>query len=535
MKTQQKFSGSLLLAAAVVLSAGSFTACSSDDSDVSPVSSGGLAGTGGSEAGVGGSSGQAGSAGMGGAQDGGLGGAAGAAGSDAAAKAMLRVVHASPSAPAVDLYVKGNSTPVATALEYGKATPYLEVPGGTYDIEIRAASAMPSDPAAFEVTGLAVADGSKYTAVAVGDLASSVSEDKFRVLPYEEKFASVGTGKVRLRIVHGSFDAPTVDLDVGNDDPANAELKGLARFAETGADGVELPAAQALQLGIAAASSTVTAFTSPALPDGLAAFVIATGELKRSPRDPKGFGLLAVLPDSTTVFIQQNPFLYALHASPDAPAVDIYAGAAEVFDNVPFGVMGRIQVPPAEYTLDFFAGQAGVTPKPSSSPAASIKTPALDPGATYLAVASGLLSSSGANKFQLVALADGFDSPASGKARVRAVHASPDAPSVDIGAVSMAGKLDANPPITNVSFPSATDAAGLELPAASLTLGFAPTGSLNTVKEFDVSLPDGGKLFAIAAGLLAPGSNQPAFQLLVVNATASSILEKWSVASVAAK
>jgi hypothetical protein len=106
---------------------------------------------------------------------------------------------------------------------------------------------------------------------------------------------------------------------------------------------------------------------------------------------------------------------------------------------------------------------------------------------------------------------------------------------VDIGTVTTAGKLDASPPITNASFGASTAAAGLELGATSLTLGFAPTGSLNTVKEFGVSLPDGGRLIAVAAGLLAPGSNQPAFQLLVVNATSKSILDKWTVAAVPAK
>jgi hypothetical protein len=459
----------------------------------------------------------------------------GSSGADAGSNAMLRVVHASPTAPAVDLYVKGNATPVATSLQYGKATGYLEVPAGTYDIEIRAAGASPSEPPAFEVMGLALAEGSKYTAVAAGDLASSNSDDKFRVLPFEEKFDAVGAGKLRLRIVHAGFDAPTVDLDVGNDDPAMPEVAGLARFADTGAAGVELPAAQALQVGIASASSTVTAFTTPAVPEGVTAFVIATGELKLSPRDDLGFALLAVLPDSSTVWLKQNPFVYALHASPDAPAVDIYAGAAEVFDNVAFGQMGRIQVPPSDYTLDFYAGQAGSTPKPAGAPAASAKTPVLEAGGSYLAIASGLLGQTGEKAFQLVPLAEGFDKPAAGKASVRVVHASPDAPAVDIGTVTTAGTLDPGPAITNVSFPAATDAKGLALPATSLTLGLAATGSLATVKEFAVSLPDGGRLFAIAAGLLTPGAGQPPLQLLVVNASSTSILDKWTVASVPAK
>jgi hypothetical protein len=105
---------------------------------------------------------------------------------------------------------------------------------------------------------------------------------------------------------------------------------------------------------------------------------------------------------------------------------------------------------------------------------------------------------------------------------------------VDIGTVTVTGKLDANPPIKNFAFPASTDAAGLALPAGALTLGLAATGSLDTVAEFGLSIPDAGRLYAVAAGLLTPAANQPALQLLIVNASSTSILTPWSVASVPA-
>ena len=446
--------------------------------------------------------------------------------------AMVRVVHASSTAPAVDLYAKGSSTPVATNIAYGSATDYLELPEGTYDLEIRAAGASPSEPAAFEVTGLSVMGGEKYTAIAAGDLGSSDPSDQFRVIPLMEGFESPASGTIRARIVHASFDAPTVDLDVGNDDPMNPELAGLERFAETGEAGVELPAETALQVGIAAGGSTVTAFTTPALADGSELLIIATGEVSDMPSDESGFSLLAVLPDSSTAWIKQNPFVYALHASPNAPAVDIYAGDAEIFDNVPFGAMGRIQVPPASYTLDFYGGMAGATPKPASSPAASASTPDLMAGETYVAIATGLLGAAGAEAFQLFPIVEGFNTPMMGEALLRVVHSSPDAPAVDIGTVTTTGTLDANPPIVNAAFPAATDEAGLPLPAGvNLTLGVAATGTSATVAEFDVNFVEGQRLVAVAAGLLAPASGEPGFQLLVIDKTSTSILEPWSVAS----
>ena len=52
--------------------------------------------------------------------------------------AMLRAVHASPDAPAVDIYVEGVADPVAVALGYTQTTPYLDLAAGTYNIQLRA-------------------------------------------------------------------------------------------------------------------------------------------------------------------------------------------------------------------------------------------------------------------------------------------------------------------------------------------------------------------------------------------------------------
>lgn len=474
---------------------------------------------------MGGTGGSAGMAGSGGGA-----GMAGSGGGTMPADAMIRVVHASPTAPAVDIYPAGGDSTLFDNLAYGEATDYATLPEGTYSLDIRIAGSDPTTDPVITIEDIALEGEKSYTAVAAGNVASTEAEDSFRVLPLEDAFDDAGSN-TRLRIVHASYDAPTVDLDVGNDDPSAPEVSGLDRFADTGVAGVDLPAETSLQVGIAAGGATVTAFSTPELPAGTEAYVIATGLLSDAPREDTGFALLAVLADGTTAWIKQNPFVYALHASPDAPAVDIYAGDAELVDNAAFGDMARIQVPPGSYTLEFFAGTAGATPKPTDPAAASADTPDLEAGGTYLAVAGGLLGSTGANAFQLIPLVEGFADPASGEAAVRVMHGSPDAPAVDIGTVTTAGTLDANPPIVNVAFPAATDEAGLALPATDLTLGVAATGSTATVAEFDVSLADGGRLFAIASGLLTPNGSQPAFQLMVIDATSKSILEPWSIAS----
>ena len=44
---------------------------------------------------------------------------------------QLRVVHASPDAPAVDVYAKGVTTPLFTNVKYGQATGYIDVAEAT--------------------------------------------------------------------------------------------------------------------------------------------------------------------------------------------------------------------------------------------------------------------------------------------------------------------------------------------------------------------------------------------------------------------
>lgn len=439
-------------------------------------------------------------------------------------KATLRVVHASPDAPAVDVWVKGLSAPIVRGAKYGDASPYLEVPAGTYTIELRAAPSQVSDPVAFSVEGVAIPKGAKITAIAAGFLASKDPADAFRILPLAEQFAAAGD-QARVRIVHASADAPTVGIDVGNDDPKAPEIASLGRFADTGPAGVALPAGQAAQVGIVAGGARVTAFTTPALPAGGELFVIATGRLGSVPQASDAFSLLAIGPSGAIGFVRQNPIVYALHASPDAPSVDIFAGSAELADSLAFGGLSApIQVPPGSYTLDFFAHAEG-SMRPSGAPATSQPTGALQAGQRYLAVAKGFLAS-GTPSFQLAAFVDEFETKDSARARIRVVHASPDAPAVDVGVVS--GASISPVIVSSLAFQSATPGPGLGIDPRTYTLGITPAGQNDTiVRSFDVPASAGVRAFVVAAGALDEKKGQP-FRLLVID----TAVAPWKVAAV---
>ncbi len=445
--------------------------------------------------------------------------------------ARLRVVHASPDAPAVDVYAQGQTTPLFTNVAYGAVTDYVEVAPGNAIIELRAAGAAPTSAPVYATDSLTIAPAAEITAVAAGLLASQAPESSFRVLPYLEEFAATDQGTARVRIIHAGADAPAVGLDVEND--GVIEVQNLERFADTGATGVALPAGQSLQLGIVAGTPAepVTAFTLPALTAGAELFVVATGLLEEKPREEAGFALLAVGEQGRIGLVRQNPMVYALHASPDTPGVDIFAANSELADNLIFGnLTARIQVPPGVYSLDFFAHQPG-NARPMGPPAATRETPMLMAGERYLVVASGFLGASDSVPgFTLLAYSEGFVEAQDG-VRLRVVHASPDAPPVDVGPLT-GGLMPMDPPFQDLAFSQASPAEGLQLEPIAITAGVSPAD--DAVREpvasfaLDLGAFAGQELFGVAAGALAPRQGQEGFRLLVVNTSA----RPWSVVEV---
>lgn len=439
-------------------------------------------------------------------------------------KTMLRVVHASADAPPVDVWVKGGSAPLVSGIAYGGATTWVEVEAGTYDLELRVSPSTAADPAVYATGPVTLEKGEKLSAIAAGLIGSTADANKFRVLAVKEEFAPAGSGSAIVRVVHASPDAPTVGIDLHDDDASSPEISNIDRFTDSGAAGFPLTAGESLQIGIAAGGNRVTAFTTPPLPEGEQILVIATGLVAERANEVDGFALLAVGVDGAIGFIKQNPMVYALHASPDAPAVDLYAGDAALVSNISFGQLSKpLQVPPGDYTIDFRAAGAD----PSGAPAASAKTGALSAGESYLSIATGFLGSSGADGFRLASYEERFDRTNAEAARARLVHGSPDAPAVDIGILNVENRV--NPVlVSNISFGDASAADGLDTGTGTIPLGVTPAGSNDTVvASFHVVATAGLRAFAVAAGSLSPEKGE-SFRLLVVDTQTTP----WAVATI---
>jgi hypothetical protein len=176
--------------------------------------------------------------------------------------------------------------------------------------------------------------------------------------------------------------------------------------------------------------------------------------------------------------------LNVVHASPDAPAVDVYIDGAKALGDLAFGATsGWVAVPAGEHQVQVTA--AGAELETAVIDAAVT----LEEGAAYEVAATGLLAEiePQVNQVNLSAIGS-EDEP---MARVRVVHASPDAPAVDV-AVKGGDVL-----IEDLAFPGASDY--LSVPAASYDLEVRPTGTTDVALDLPGVELEAGMVYTIYA------------------------------------
>ncbi|HEY5639581.1 MAG TPA: DUF4397 domain-containing protein [Dehalococcoidia bacterium] len=179
--------------------------------------------------------------------------------------------------------------------------------------------------------------------------------------------------------------------------------------------------------------------------------------------------------------------LRVLHASPDAPAVDVYLDGAEAISDLAFDdITDYVSVPAGAHTVEVFPASADGAGDPVID--ASVT---LDSGVDYTVAAVGQL----ANLEPLV-IVDDNSAPAAGQANLRFVHASPDAPAVDIYAAG-AGVV-----VPAAAFKDASGYLGLD--AATYDLEVRAAGTETVALDLPgIALEEGNTYTAFAVGLLA--------------------------------
>jgi hypothetical protein len=182
-------------------------------------------------------------------------------------QAWIRVLHGSPDAPAVDVYLDGGATPAITALAFGKITDYTPVPAGDHAVKVCATGSITVCP--IDVPKLTVADGKKYTIAATNVLAKIQTQ-------VIEDAPTVDAAGAQVRVVHFSANTPAVDVYVNG-------AKAVTALAYPNAtEYLPLPGADYAVKVCATGSTTVCPINVPKLTvaDGTAYSVFAVGYLQ---------------------------------------------------------------------------------------------------------------------------------------------------------------------------------------------------------------------------------------------------------------
>jgi hypothetical protein len=178
----------------------------------------------------------------------------------------------------------------------------------------------------------------------------------------------------------------------------------------------------------------------------------------------------------------------AVHLSPDAPNVDVWADGNVVFSNVAFGEFSDYA------TVPFGTYNIQVVPAGATEPVVIDADLRLQPVKDYTVLAVNTLDS-----IEPIVIADRRFAVHPRQASVRFVHASPDAPAVDIA-------LDDGPVVfADVEFKEVEDY--LRLPAGEYDLEVRLAGTDTVALDLPpLTFESGTAYTAVAQGLVSDGS-----------------------------
>ncbi len=401
--------------------------------------------------------------------------------------AKLRIVHASPDAPKVNVLAGG--TALVSNLDFAAISPLASVTEGSASVEIKAL--VPGGQSTvFGPATLNFARDKIYSAIAVGNAASLAVE----VFAIDD--TAVTAGRTRLTVFHGAAAAPGVDvyLTAPAADLASATAVGTFSFKQKIGPAEVANGDYRIRVTPAGArspviydSGTVTLAGGDlflaAVPSPLAA-KFGSGYAPIQLILSSGSGPATVLHDTAT-----PAALRVVHASPDTPAVDVVVNgnfAQPLVDDLAFPAFTPyVQVPAASYNVKVAAAADN-----SVVPINADLTLARGTVSSVLAV--GPLAS-----VAPLVLSDDVRRIAT-EARVRIVHAAPSAPNVDVFVTAPgAGIASATPVLSNVPFKAASDY--LSLAAGNYDVAVAPTGTRTpAIGPVGISVSNGKTYTAIA-------------------------------------
>lgn len=230
--------------------------------------------------------------------------------------ARLQVIHnaADPAAATVDIYV--NDSLFVDDFDFREATPFVDVPAGvTLNIGVAPGNSISAGDTLVNIP-VVLAAGETYAAIANGvlDPSSFTANPDGRDIAFtlfardDAQEAAMTSGNVEFAVLHGSTDAPTVDVVARNvatlvDNAAYGDFTGYISVPEND---------YILDVTDASGSNIVASYSAPLATLGLAdsaLVVFASGFLDPAAnQNGPAFGLYAVLPGGGAA-VELPPYL----------------------------------------------------------------------------------------------------------------------------------------------------------------------------------------------------------------------------------
>ena len=203
-----------------------------------------------------------------------------------------------------------------------------------------------------------------------------------------------------------------------------------------------------------------------------------------------GLAAIALLVVGPSAFAESDTtHIRVAHLSPDAPNVDVWVDGSVTLEDVPFqAVSDYLELPAGEHRIQ-------ISPAGATEPIVIDATVDFAAGQAYTVAATGLL---GDDDLSPIVLQDDL-SPTAERAKVRFVHTSPDAPSVDV-AVAGGPVL-----FSDVVFREASGYAAVD--PATYDLDVRPAGTMDVALNVPgVTFEAGANYTVFAIGQLSDGT-----------------------------
>lgn len=399
----------------------------------------------------------------------------------------VQVLHGSPDAPPVNVLV--NDSQVLGNVDYKVGSALLSLDEGTYSIRVD--GILPGDDeTVIGPVDLDFAADTVYTIAAVNSVAS------IEPVVLSRPDTAVAAGAARLHVLHAAAAAPSVDVYVTTPGADLTATAPVGTFEFKGTIGPAEVAAGDYQVRVAVAGDPETVvFDSGTLTlnDGDDLTIAAVPNTAGGPAPISlvaltGSGSAEILDVATPATLQ------VVHASPDAPAVDVLVDGATLVPGLAFAeATGFVEVPGGTYE---------VTVTVADNPGAIAIGPLdldLQPGVRYSVLAVGELSA-----IEPLLLSDDPRRVAT-NAKVRIVHASPTAANVDIYVTASGADITTlEPTLSDVPFKENTGF--IDLAAGEYAVTVVPTGSKTAaIGPLTITVENGGVYTAVARDPL-PGS-----------------------------